>query len=445
MGPEQGDQFLQDRLPQAKPGQGRAAERTGLLDRLNHAASRRRQRDASDDAARMGDATAKLPAQLTPGGGSEALSQRGSRGDVDWKHAIAAAVSPALLTPRKDRDVPPNKRLQAHEGMDSRDRATHGAVADEGMDSRDRATHGAVAEKSEPASEQLSSVKPRAEAGASIVPRRSAEGLTATAPPAEKEDATVRTAELIESLRPNSKGDEVKELQERLGLEQQGTYGPKTLAAVKKYVVGDEFSRINAELKTRIDFNSILEYEGLSLEGYVPDIPDGQSGVTIGVGFDVGQFSKAEIKAFGFPEVLTKKLLPYAGLKLADATAKLEETGGLKVTVQEVRDITFAVKKKFARDVAAKYDEARIESVPKFANLTPAQQTVVFSRFFHQGRSFTKKKNAAAWWSGVTTGKWADVQSSLRDYPFAIEDWYKARVSKEADLLGDISAEVEKK
>ncbi len=189
----------------------------------------------------------------------------------------------------------------------------------------------------------------------------------------------------------------------------------------------------------------MFEYEGFSLDGYVPAIPSGRSGVTIGMGVDIGQFSKAEIKALGLSDGLTEKLLPYAGLRLSDATKKLGQLGGLVVSVGEARDITYAVKKKFTGDVAAKYDGSKAEGAPKFKDLSPAQQTVIFSRFFHQGINFLQYKSSEAWWTGVTNGKWPEVQSIMRNYPFASEDWYKARVGKEADLLGDLSMGSEKK
>ena len=65
------------------------------------------------------------------------------------------------------------------------------------------------------------------------------------------------------------------------------------------------------------------KWEGFETTGYVPSVYNkdtkartfGKSGVTAGVGVDLGQMSKSDIKALGLDEKLTNRLLPYAGLK----------------------------------------------------------------------------------------------------------------------------------
>lgn len=410
-GLHQDEHPLQSSPRQVPPSLAQAAVSPAPRDRISQTMERR-QRNLPGHPRAMADAALQIPNQPARGSGAVAPSKRDARGAAGWQGAIATAVSPALLTLRKVRDDPPGIQVQL---------AQHPQ-----------------------ASGLPTSAKARNYSDPSTAHARSTGSVTADAPIVRTKDFA-RTDELIELLRPDSKGDDVKELQQRLGLAPQGTYGPKTSNAVKRYVVGDELDRVNAELETGVDFDSMFEYEGFSLDGYVPAIPSGRSGVTIGMGVDIGQFSKAEIKALGLSDGLTEKLLPYAGLRLSDATKKLGQLGGLVVSVGEARDITYAVKKKFTGDVAAKYDGSKAEGAPKFKDLSPAQQTVIFSRFFHQGINFLQYKSSEAWWTGVTNGKWPEVQSIMRNYPFASEDWYKARVGKEADLLGDLSMGSEKK
>jgi len=69
-----------------------------------------------------------------------------------------------------------------------------------------------------------------------------------------------------------------------------------------------------------------------------------------------------------------------------------------------------------------------------FTDLTQAQQTVIFSRTFHQGVGMPNTRQAQDFYGAATQGRWLDAEVSLRNYPVR-ENWYKNRVGLEADLL----------
>lgn len=74
----------------------------------------------------------------------------------------------------------------------------------------------------------------------------------------------------------------------------------------------------------KIEWGFITAEEGDWSVGYVPNVKNPQSGkinsgTTIGTGFDLGQQTKASLRALNLSPQLTDKLLPYVGLRGPDA------------------------------------------------------------------------------------------------------------------------------
>jgi hypothetical protein len=83
---------------------------------------------------------------------------------------------------------------------------------------------------------------------------------------------------------------------------------------------------------------------------------------------------------------------------------------------------------------SAAWNGARKAGVPAFRELPEPWQTVLFSRFFHQGKGANHTTVIKTFWEAATAGKWQDAVTALRNYPVT-PDWYKSRVTKEADHL----------
>ncbi|MCY7296510.1 pesticin C-terminus-like muramidase [Alteromonas sp. a30] len=174
-----------------------------------------------------------------------------------------------------------------------------------------------------------------------------------------------------------------------------------------------------------IDFSFIQALEGNTCEGYVPDVNNSQSGVTIGCGFDIGARSKDELCA-AFPDELATKLVPYAGLKNHDAVAQLQ-VAPLHLSEDEVTQINRHSKHHAVQRLQAQWNACEDAYIP-FEALPDVCQTVVASVAFQYGTLLTRTPN---FWRQVTRGDWRSALNNLRRFG----DRYSTRRNKEADLL----------
>jgi GH24 family phage-related lysozyme (muramidase) len=94
--------------------------------------------------------------------------------------------------------------------------------------------------------------------------------------------------------------------------------------------------------------------------------------------------------------------------------------------------IDFAVKSLHLRSAIQSWNNS--DSDVTFTDLTQAQQTVIFSRTFHQGIGMPNTLEAQNFYSAATQGNWQAAETALRNYPVSA-NWYKNRVGLEADLL----------
>ncbi len=186
-----------------------------------------------------------------------------------------------------------------------------------------------------------------------------------------------------------------------------------------------------------IDWGFIGQLEGAGLTtGYVPTDRDGsvigQSGVTIGTGFDIGQHSAAELATlFGADSEITRLLTPYVGLRRAAAVTALEETP-LEVTRAQADEIDRAIKESKATQLAGRYDRAVAASnnraLLRFRALPRRAQTVIASVSFQYGNLAIR---TPSFWGLVVAQDWAGSVAELR----AFGDRYGRRRRLEADYL----------
>jgi uncharacterized Zn-binding protein involved in type VI secretion len=192
-------------------------------------------------------------------------------------------------------------------------------------------------------------------------------------------------------------------------------------------------NRLNREFATKIDFVSLAAMEGgQRLLAYVP--PAGRSGVTVATGVDLGQISLDELKGRrGLAADLTKRLLPYVGkIRGRDAPEELLRHRPLRISSEEADQIDEAWQRPLLKAAISEWDR-RGPSV-EFRSLSSAQQTVLFSRTYHQGAGMPDTAIAQAFYRAAQKGRWAEAEQLLRDYP-THQGWYRSRVAREADLL----------
>ena len=208
------------------------------------------------------------------------------------------------------------------------------------------------------------------------------------------------------------------------------------------------FEELNGTYGTKIDFEYLAQWEGGQfLHGYVPvgrrpgDIVAGRSGVTIATGFDIGQKSRQEIHNMAISAALKDKLDDFAGKTFKGKTrsqviAEIITIGAPVpvITKAEADLLDKLVHGEHLAAAIAAYDGARKLGVPTFTQLPEPWQTVLFSRFFHQGKGAHRTGVIRAFWQAVTAGEWDAARAALAAYPVP-QSWYKERVGKEAKHL----------
>lgn len=201
----------------------------------------------------------------------------------------------------------------------------------------------------------------------------------------------------------------------------------------------DLWKKLNDHFETNVNFAALTQFEGgQKLNGYIPKKKDGaiigQSGTTIATAFDIGQMRKSEIKKLGLDSSLVEKLLPYAyPMKKKEADEFLTKNK-LIISRQEAMDIDKTIYKKHLLSAINSWNRSKPANTPSFEKLSSAQQTVIFSRTYHQGVGFPTTHEARAFYPAAQANRWDEAESALRNYPVTTPD-YKNRVAKEANLL----------
>lgn len=227
-----------------------------------------------------------------------------------------------------------------------------------------------------------------------------------------------------------------------IGQQGQGALASNFLddLAKKSFVSRAEvWSGLNSEYKTRVDFLAVSEFEGGQiLRGYLPmdekGIVIGNSGITFATGFDVGQYNKKQIQSFKFPHELEDKLLSFVGAKKGDAKNLLSLAQQTVITKAEANLIDFSIKGYHLKSAINSWNSQKLDITPFFEDLTSAQQTVVFSRTFHQGVGMPNTSIAKKFYRSALSNNWNAAEHYLRNYNVTAP-YYVNRVNSEADLL----------
>lgn len=176
--------------------------------------------------------------------------------------------------------------------------------------------------------------------------------------------------------------------------------------------------------KNKINFDFIHDLEGFKLKGYVPEVSDSNSGVTVASGFDIGARSKEELINLGFDNKLVDKLSPYCGKKKYEAINFLEENP-LTITEEEATIIDNKVKEKATAYIEKLYNK---DSSIKLFCLPEQAQTVIASVSFQYGNLFVK---TPTFWNYIIKQDWKKAINELNNF----NDDYSTRRKKEAKYL----------
>jgi hypothetical protein len=187
----------------------------------------------------------------------------------------------------------------------------------------------------------------------------------------------------------------------------------------------------------KINWRKIAEFEGNAASGYVPMDRSGniigESGVTIGMGIDLGAFDETALDALGLQLSLNEKLRPYLGLKRTAAIDKLEKAP-LRLTLEEVDTLNAAIQAAQVAPLQRAYDAAVGPDGPRFDNLPEPARTVIASVKFQWGNIWHRVDNAniVSFWRAAVAQDWRQMETVLRGWTPAT---YHTRRNAEADCL----------
>lgn len=175
-----------------------------------------------------------------------------------------------------------------------------------------------------------------------------------------------------------------------------------------------------------IDWDQIDRWEEgakMALIGYVPDLQNGKSGVTIACGVDLGQMY-SNLNLVGLQKDIAEQVRPYLGLKgaLALATIKAKPlilTEDEAVTLRDWKraQMTHDLSSHFMRDAQV-----------YFTKIPDAAQTVLQSVQWQYGTPWARTPH---FWGHACQQDWPSVIHDLRNFG----DAYKTRRNSEADYL----------
>ena len=184
--------------------------------------------------------------------------------------------------------------------------------------------------------------------------------------------------------------------------------------------------------KNRVNYGFLSSQEGqLKMQGYVPKHNNGtvigQSGVTIGVGVDLGQQTAAALAQEGVSPPLIAILKPYLGLQ-GQAAATYLNQHPLTITTTQAQALTQAVQTNLVNTIAGFYTTAAVPPSP-FFQLPAGAQTVIADLAYQYGPYLNSR--TPIYWSQVTQGEWGAAVQNLNHFG----DAYPSRRQAEATQL----------
>ncbi len=215
--------------------------------------------------------------------------------------------------------------------------------------------------------------------------------------------------------------ERLKAIQRRLGIGDDGLLGPTTLSRIETLldqVHGAEATEPEHSLKvSQKGLDQIIQFE-ISSDAYYrrflsrPVWPKGHSGITIGIGYDLGYNSNAQIKKEWMGEI------PDADLAL------LQEVAGIKgeaaqlvlASVDHIRIPLDASRKVFYTATLPKYAQMTKKAYPGVENLPADAQVMLLSLVYNRGTriSGSSRKEMKAIRPLVAAGDLAGIAEQIR-------------------------------
>ena len=184
-------------------------------------------------------------------------------------------------------------------------------------------------------------------------------------------------------------------------------------------------------MSDRIDYSVLRRWEGFDLTAHRPGTR--KSGVTIGMGIDLGQRNLHDLRRAGLTQQDVDALTPFLGLKGQAADAALK---AYRKFHKKDFSVALAVWEKFEDDykkftiqpMIRSYNAALQPGMVRFGDLPPEFQTVIASVTWQYGNLATE---TPTFWKHITAQDWEAALAELRNF----RDHHRSRRHQEADHM----------
>lgn len=195
--------------------------------------------------------------------------------------------------------------------------------------------------------------------------------------------------------------ERIKNIQKFLNLEPDGIIGPATLTSIEDHLF-DDSDGLNDACSLTISsagMEQLIQHEIVSKSYYnrflkQPIWPGGSSGVTIGIGYDLGYNGVSQIQqdwAGRVSDVDIEKLKKVSGLKADAAKKTLARLSAINITFDDSKAV-------FSKSTLPRYAAATRKAYPGVEKLLPDAQAALLSLVYNRGTSMSgsRRKEMAA-------------------------------------------------
>jgi len=212
----------------------------------------------------------------------------------------------------------------------------------------------------------------------------------------------------------------IKRLQRHLKLDADGVIGPATLSALEHAVLGKKDSnkdkRLYSLTLSKKGFYQLVQHEISSPAYYKkrlqkPIWPGGASGVTVGIGYDLGYHRDYHIRRDWSPFVSDsdlQKLISVAGKKSKDAKAQLSKLKHIRIPY----DVAAKV---FSDSTLPRYAKATRKTYKGIDKCVPDVQSAILSLVYNRGTrlSGSKRKEMKAIQALIKQQKYDEIGDQI--------------------------------
>jgi GH24 family phage-related lysozyme (muramidase) len=212
----------------------------------------------------------------------------------------------------------------------------------------------------------------------------------------------------------------IKRIQKHFNLSPDGVIGPATLSAIEIAVFGKEEPTSKKGLYSltlsRKGFDQLVNHEISSLRYYrlrlqKPVWPGGASGVTIGIGYDLGYHRDYQIRRDWEPYVTDKQLkqlMNLAGKRANAAKTQLAKVKDIRIPYEAAATV-------FSESTLPRYAKDALKTYKGLEKLLPDAQAGILSLVYNRGTrlSGSKRKEMKAIQSLVKNQDYDEISAQI--------------------------------